>query len=838
MNEKEAKNLCIALMKADSEQEVIALLTKAGYWDNPDVWRYYGDKEDNYSTAGNQQSHPEAALVEKLVNAVDAKLMNAASERGISLDGKDVPQSIHEAVSVFFDGKELKANPTRGRISNWTAGKRTRVAQGITFAATGALPRTGDPSFIIADNGEGQTPSCMPDTLLSLDKKIKMRINFVQGKFNMGGTGALKFCGRHNLQLIVSKRNPKIAAQENSDPSAHQWGFAVVRREDPCEGRRMSVYTYLAPLDSRKRPRNGDVLRFASRTLTIFPDKHEPYSRRSEWGTVVKLYEYSVPGHRSHILMPDGILGRMDLLLAEAGLPIRFHECRVGYRGHKGSFETTMSGIVARLEDDKAANLEFPPSSCSMMVAGEPMTAKVFAFKKGKAETYRKREGIVFTINGQTHGHLTPDFFRRNRVGLSYLADSILVIVDCTHIGGRSREDLFMNSRDRLSGCELRYKIEHELENLLKNHQGLRELRERRRREEVESKLSDEQPLEDILDALLNRYPSLSNLFRLGKRINKPFKTSKQKREKAEFRGKRYPTYFKFRDKKYGTVLHRECPINRRCKVSFETDAVDDYFDRAADQGSLTLEIVHEGGKTSVVHNRTMNLFEGSARLTMTLPEMVKVGDQLQFVTNVTDSTRTEPFQNSFIVTVVKASDSKGTKGTQRKRRSSQQGGDHEGPENMALPNIVVVKEQDWADYTPPFDQYTALRIKHTGNGGDDNESETSEDVYDFFINIDNVYLNSELKSGSSEIELARARFKYGLVLIGLAMIQGHSKDRKREHEDDGGRSEQSEERDNVEEEVAKVTRAIAPILLPAIESLGSLDVNDCTYTDDSGEAT
>jgi hypothetical protein len=42
------------------------------------------------------------------------------------------------------------------------------------------------------------------------------------------------------------------------------------------------------------------------------------------------------------------------------------------------------------------------------------MTATIYAFKKGKAETYRKHEGIIFTQNGQTHGHLTPDFYTRN----------------------------------------------------------------------------------------------------------------------------------------------------------------------------------------------------------------------------------------------------------------------------------------------------------------------------------------------------------------------------------------------------------------------------------------
>ena len=50
----------------------------------------------------------------------------------------------------------------------------------------------------------------------------------------------------------------------------------------------------------------------------------------------------------------------------------------------------------------------------------------------------------------------------------SYLADSILVIVECSKLTGRAREDLFMNSRDRLSGVDwLRPELERALEDML-----------------------------------------------------------------------------------------------------------------------------------------------------------------------------------------------------------------------------------------------------------------------------------------------------------------------------------------------------------------------------------
>jgi hypothetical protein len=45
MNDDDVKILCLALMRADSEEEVIAILERAHYWDDHTAWRNYGDYE-------------------------------------------------------------------------------------------------------------------------------------------------------------------------------------------------------------------------------------------------------------------------------------------------------------------------------------------------------------------------------------------------------------------------------------------------------------------------------------------------------------------------------------------------------------------------------------------------------------------------------------------------------------------------------------------------------------------------------------------------------------------------------------------------------------------------
>jgi hypothetical protein len=449
------------------------------------------------------------------------------------------------------------------------------------------------------------------------------------------------------------------------------------------------------------------------------------------------------------MFMDRGLKMPLDLLLTDLALPIRLHECR-DYKGHAGSFETTLTGIKVRLEDDKAANLETGfPSSSSLRVLNEQMTATIYAFKKGKSRPYRRNEGIIFTVNGQTHGHLTADFFRRKNVGLGYLKDDILVIIDCSKLTGRAREDLFMNSRDRLSDGALRSDIEDELEDLLKRHSGLRELREKRRREELESKLDDSRPLENILENILQQSPTLSDLFLKGTRISTPFKTRTVQEEDQPFEGKKYPTYFKFKGQDYGTELTRNCHINMRLRIKFETDAANDYFDRDIDPGEFSLYRV-SGSLKSLVEGQVVNLHNGIATLSFRLPENCCVDDELYFLASVNDRTQVSAFENRFVVTVTDPGATKGGTTSSRATPGKKSGKDRELPAGITLPNIIPVYEQGWKEKEPPFDQYTALRIIHAGTSDEDDENGSNQNVYDFYVNMDNTFLKHELKRGGN----------------------------------------------------------------------------------------
>ena len=837
MSNEETKMFFVELLHADDEESVISILESQGYWDKPEVWREYGDRSGNFSTIGNQQSRPEAALVEKIINSVDARLMNECQVQGIDPTSSDAPCSIRHAVAKFFEGKEIAAQ-SGGTIRDWAWTKRTDESQNITLAATGTRRIS---CLTIADIGEGQTPNRLPETFLSIDRENKLRIPFVQGKFNMGGTGALKFCGDKRFQLIISRRNPAIVAamKEEDSSSAHLWGFTIVRRELPRSESgavRNSVYKYLAPVSLGGDDAKLGVLRFHADSLPLMPKHNQPYERHVVWGSALKLYNYDMKGFGSHILMKDGLLYRLEVLMPEIALPVRLHECRDFKGTVKASFATPLSGLVTRLEDGRGGNLEIGfPHAVPFQVEGHNMVAHIYAFQKGKAETYRTNEGVVFTINGQTHGVIPKSIFGRNKVKMHRLADSLLVIVDCSKISVEAREDLFMNSRDRLSSGHLRKAIERQMEDILAKHQALRDLREQRRQNEIADRLEDSKPLEDVLSSILKSSPSLASLFLKGRRLSNPFKrrggrtSGKEGSEPGEkpYHGQQHPSFFKFHKKKQGESLEREAEIGRRCRVKFDTDVVNDYFERASMPGRCLLQFVGDNEDTMTLDGNLV-LHNGFGNWSIDLPDDVNVGKQLSIKCHVNDDVHPDGFTNSLTLTIV--DQSHGGRGSGKRQSRTKGGGEtgDEEPLGIKLPDVKKVREKDWPSEN--FNEFSSTKV----TADVDTEDGQEKTVYTFTINIDNRYLKAEMKDAKSDVSLIEAKFVYGNVLLGLALIRDYE-ERKRQNRPNG-----EEMNDNRESDVYNLieitSRAVAPFLVPMVNSLGALTDEDVASFGEMGD--
>ena len=659
MANEEHKPLCEALLKADSEASVIELLQRNGYWDRPEFWRHYGDVENNWGQGGNQQSLAEAALAEKIVNSVDARLINECRMRGIDPAGTDAPRSMRSAVAQFFDDSTANKIATGGFISDWSTKKTRKIAEQITLCATGIRP--AELNITVADSGEGQSASRLPNTILSLNKDNKMYIPFVQGQFNQGGTGALRFCGKHNLQLVISRRNPALL-DKAANTTEHEWCFTVVRRERPEGARKNSIYTYLAPVNVGKgmKDREGQILSFCSDRFGIFPNDDGPYDRPAHYGTAIKMFDYQFMGERSNILRGKSLRSRLDLLLPKLALPVRLYEYRKDKFGAYlgiGSRRTTISGLLDRIENSENVEKQFP-ISIPLQPDGEKLVAHIFAFvsegtqrsdaddqeesrsnKLGGLRGYRKREGILFLRNGQTQGSFPKDFFRREAVKMKTLAEDLLIFVDCDELSEDVREDLFMPSRDRLTDNDFKKNLIDVLEKTVRECHELRDLRNRRQQERMKDRLEDEKPLVDVLQSIIKNSPNLKTLLQLGQRISAPFNTQYTgSDDKVEFKSNVYPSYFKTKGVEYGVAANLSRPINHRVRLTFETDARNDYFTRPAERGVFDLAWLDANDIEQAVSVNGPKLKNGIATVTLDFPDTTRVGNQITFIARVRDS--------------------------------------------------------------------------------------------------------------------------------------------------------------------------------------------------------
>lgn len=207
----------------------------------------------------------------------------------------------------------------------------------------------------------------------------------------------------------------------------------------------------------------------------------------------------------------------------------------------------------------------------------------------------------------------------------------------------------------------------------------------------------------------------------------------------------------------------------------------------------------------------------------------------MRFEAVVNDPTLLDPFTNVFGFDVKEAIEEKsGGKGS-RKPPGDTKGEDRENPTGISLPNIVPVFEAEWEKHTPAFDKYTALRIRtsEVASAAAENGNGEVHDVYDFFINMDNVFLKTELKAAGDEIELVRARWRYSMVLVGLVLLHDEAKKPKKKSEE----VKEEESGQTIEKRVERLTRALAPVILPMIESLGALELDQVLSATASGEA-
>jgi hypothetical protein len=346
-------------------------------------------------------------------------------------------------------------------------------------------------------------------------------------------------------------------------------------------------------------------------------------------------------------------------------------------------------------------------------------------------------------------------------------------------------------------------------------------LREKRRQEEVSGKLADEKPLEEVLAQLLRRSPSLARLFVTGARLANPFDTGEAP-VAEEFKGRAHPTYFRFVGKRAGENLTRAAHLGQRFRLDFETDVENEYFRRSTNPGEFELKASLNGRPVSLTHS--LNLFNGLAHLNVTPPAEAAVNHELDVTVTVTDWTLVEEFVCRAMLKLEAAVE--GVRGTPGKRKEHKppapKGPQQPQPTGVELPRIEWVTRDGWKrdEWVRPMDEFSGLRATLA----DAADEETGIAKYDFFVNEDNIFLQTELKATKQEPKLVKAKFKYGMALVGLGALRAAPRNGNHEptESDDGDAKEWT-----AEDYVALAADAVAPMLLPMIDGLGGLDLDE-----------
>jgi DNA modification methylase len=636
----ENKELFLKLFNAKDETELAAIIDKnPSIFDNSN-WKPLGENKSNYGVVKNQQANPIAALIEKVTNSIDAILTKECYAKGIDPKSDTAPKSMDDAIETFFPK------------NNWDLQQMKRAqAEEIQVIADGKGPRNQKnqhpTSVIIYDNGEGQHPEKFESTFLSLLRGNKNDIHFVQGKYNMGGSGAVVFCGKKRYQLIASKRYTNDG----------EFGFTLVREHPKTEEDKAKEtwYEYLMI--------DGQIPSFPINELDLGLE-----NRKFKTGTIIKLYSYQFP--KGYSAFAQDLNQSINEYLFSPALPVLTKDTEERYPNNK-VLVTDLYGLKRRLFREEEEYLEDKFSEDFVDELFGKMKVSCFVFKTKVKDYDLKRTkqiiqdryfknsmSVMFSLNGQVHGHYTSEFITRS-LKLNLLKSHLLIHVDCTEMKYEFRKELFMASRDRLKDGEETQQLRWYLANKLSNKDGRLALIEKRRKQAVDidttsntqqllKNFTKNMPLDSDLMKLINQ------TFKLDIKQDKPKKNKpvkpKEDFEEVPFQPQRFPSQFKIDHNKKGNTPVSKIPLNGERTIKFSTDVENDYFDRVDEPGEFKIAVLNvkqnetEGGTAPGTPKEPTELFnvvrssphEGIIKLTLNPKDKLKVGDAVEMKVSLT----------------------------------------------------------------------------------------------------------------------------------------------------------------------------------------------------------
>ena len=777
MNSSQMQKLFSDLFSCNGEKSLHKFVLENDNLKKPNNWYPYGgkskDDRSNFGTFENQQAHSGAALVEKITNSIDALLLKKCKQKNIDPKSKDAPKTMEQATEQFFD-------IPKGDIGELLSKNRAKMARdNIQIIATGNKDK---PDLIIYDNGEGQHPDNFKNTFLSIANNNKTDIAFVQGKYNMGSTGAVVFCGKYRYQLIASKMDDEVFKQQNKY-NKNLFGWTLVRRhiltDEENSKYGSSWYEYFT-IDGKEIPRfEIDIL-----DIGLYGDK------KFTTGSFIKLFSYEMPkGAKGAI--HEGLYQEFNQLLYKPALPFWLLEKREDYKKRQ-KLDIAVYGNHVRINNPDEQILERKPiyEKLDDSKIGT-VTVQVVVLKKGEnpqQQTHRKGRfigsgrNVIYTLNGQVQGTEGQSFITQD-LKYNFLKDSMLVVIDCSKIKTEFRQDLFMANRSNLRQNDKLELLRKEVITILKNNETLRQLNTERKNTILQG--GDDKKEKELIESLLSKVPldkSLTNLLKKGMDLvnltDKKEKTTNQgKEQKRPQETKRFPSIFKINIKndRNGKKV-KSIPLNGKGVIKFETNVAEDYFYRPQEKGEFQIHILedreHHTDKPidpnpNSDDNKVTDIFEvnqsgpsdGSIKLTLKPKDNISVGDEIEL-----NAKLTSPDGDMESIFYVKIVNPQKQENTQTKKE----------PKRPELPQLIKITKQNdgnWQQDNGEIwseDDWDGSSIIHIITGEEDEKNIVSA----IAINMDSYslvkYLSKNKAKTEIEIDYLKNQYISKIYLHGL----------------------------------------------------------------------
>ena len=786
----DSKNVCLGILKVESESAVSEIIASVSELSDAGNWHPIDGRETNFNVVTNQASTGSKALTELCTNMVDAVLMKHAYQKGVTPTGSDAPKSVIAGVRELVQLRGARS----GVLAEVDDPKYLQefAEKNLVIGVTGGTRRNESLCFTFVDNGEGQHPNVFEDTFLSLSKGNKTDIPFVQGKYNMGSSGVLTYCGRQWYKLIVSRRHDESG----------EWGWTLVRRR-PGDGMPIAEYFKL----------EGSIPSFPASVIHPMNLNNGAQDDKVHiaTGTIVKLYDYQMESATSF----RSIRESLNENLVSTVLPFRLMDYRQrpspsrGGRRAQGIDERPINGmefLLLRKDGDEETDPEDEtpvyepgreqhvgdidhPELGKISVRAIVLRRDLPGWLKPPRNTFR----VFHAVNGQVQ-------FKENRAYLSQrcklpgLKDRVVIIVDSSNLSEAAHNDVWKGDRENVRATGIGQLYRDEITKVITDSPYLKELQQRIAREETENLAQAGQVA--LFQNLVDSDPSIAQLLPGGTLVKLPGNIGRGSTTTEEYQGKYSPTLLELiaRSVKENGA---EVAIDGRRVVAFRTDVVDDYLTRPDNRGRI-LTIGGLRGRFSY----TGTLHAGRLSLTFSpLPGKVAVGEEISFSVGLLDDAIPEPVTEDMRLVVVRARPSRppGPRPSPTPKPGPDNGeedGDIVTEEGRELPPSKWLTRDGRLIGEEGSDEWPGDFTDQDGGKVD----EFGENQKMYCINYDNAHFRRFLDSERNELnkKVIVQQYRMGMLVLMMGFEDAYS------------RLEQSETKMELEEHIDEIRRLSA----------------------------